>query len=129
MQCELGILAASAGLGLVQIVLTATAGSKQRGVDWNVGPRDEAIPLTGVAGRLERAQNNFFETFPIFAALILVAYLGGKLSNLTVYGSAAYFIGRVLYIPLYAMGVKLVRTLVWGVSLIGILMIAVALFK
>ena len=127
MECELGILAASAGLGLVHIVLTASAGNKQRGLDWNVGPRDEARPLTGVAARLERAQINFFETFPVFAALILVAYLSGKLSDLTVWGSAAYFIARVLYIPMYAMGIRTVRSLVWGVSLVGMMMVAVAL--
>jgi uncharacterized MAPEG superfamily protein len=40
------------------------------------GPRDEAVPpLTGIAGRLERALRNFVETFPLFASAVLIAYV------------------------------------------------------
>ena len=41
---------------------------------WNIGARDEELPPPRpVVGRLVRAQANFFETFPIFiAAVILV---------------------------------------------------------
>ena len=47
----------------------------QRGLRWNAGPRDEPMPpLTGVAGRLSRALRNFLETFPFFAAAVLIAH-------------------------------------------------------
>jgi uncharacterized MAPEG superfamily protein len=50
-------------LGLVHIVL-AHAASLQRGYVWAASSRDEAVPaLTGVAGRLARALQNFGETF------------------------------------------------------------------
>ena len=32
-------------------------------------------PLTGIAGRLERALRNFVETFPLFASAVLIAYV------------------------------------------------------
>ena len=69
--------ALSVVLGLVQIVLASHAASLQRGYLWTAGSRDEAVPpLTGIAGRLERASlRNFVETFPLFAAAVLIAQL------------------------------------------------------
>ena len=58
---------------------------------------------------------------------VLVAYLGGKLGTLTTWGAAIYLVGRVLYLPLYALGVKWLRTLAWTASLVGIVMVLLAL--
>ena len=78
MTTELTMLALSIVLGLVQITIAAQASTRQRGADWNVGPRDEALPpLAGTAGRLDRAMRNFLETFPLFAAAVLIASLAG----------------------------------------------------
>src|SRR5580700_8151510 len=68
MTIELQMLALSAALGLVQIVLSAHAASFQYGYRWAASARDQAMPpLTGVAARLERALSNFMETFPLEA--------------------------------------------------------------
>ena len=76
MTTELTMLAPSIVLGLIQITIAAQASTRQRGADWNVGPRDEALPpLGGTAGRLDRALRNFLETFPLFAAAVLIAAL------------------------------------------------------
>ena len=85
------------------------------------------LVLTGVAGRLERAFANFRETFPFFAALVVVDYLGGRLGDLTAYGAALYVASRALYIPLYAFGVPYLRSLVWVASMVGILALLSAL--
>ena len=75
MTFELRMLALSVVLGLVQVVLASHAAS-QRGYLCTAGPRDEAVPpLTGIAGRLERALRNFVETFPLFASAVLIAYV------------------------------------------------------
>ena len=37
--------------------------------------------------------------------------------------------GRALYVPIYASGIALVRTLVWTASIVGIVMIIVAFFR
>jgi len=39
-----------------------------------------------------------------------------------------YFWARVAYVPLYAAGVPYLRTLVWTISLIGLVMVLAALF-
>ena len=87
MTVELKLLAFGTALGLVQIVLAAHAASRQRGYLWTAGSRDEAVPpLTGLAGRLERALRNFLETFPLFAAAILIAHAADKHGWLTQWG-------------------------------------------
>src|SRR5689334_3612796 len=103
MTTELRMLAWSVVLGLVQIVLSSHTASLQRGYRWTAGARDEVLPqLTGLAGRLERALRNFLETFPLFAAAVLVAHAADRHSAMTVLGSELYVWARVLYVPLYA---------------------------
>jgi uncharacterized MAPEG superfamily protein len=128
MTIELDMLALSVVLGFVHIALQGLTATSQYGVAWNAGPRDEAMPpLNSMAGRMRRALANFFETFPLFAAAVLIAHVAGKDSQATMWGAQLYFWGRVVYVPLYAFGVPFVRTLVWIVATIGIVMILVAL--
>jgi uncharacterized MAPEG superfamily protein len=128
MTLELKMLALSIVLGLVQIVLAAHAASLQRGYAWAASSRDEPAPmLTGVAGRLARALQNFFETFPLFAAAVLIAHVAGKHSWMTEWGVQLYFWGRVTYLALYAAGVFLLRSLIWNVPVLGIIFVLLAL--
>ena len=52
----------------------------------------------------------------------------GAAGALTVWGTALYFWARVVYVPLYAFGVPYVRSLVWLVSLVGLIMVIASLF-
>ena len=128
MTLELKFLALSIVLGLVQIVLASHAASLQRGYVWTAGSRDEAVPaLTGVAGRLERALRNFGETFPLFAAAVLIAHVANTHGWMTEWGVQLYFGARVVYLVLYAAGVFLLRSLVWNVATLGIAMLLLSL--
>ena len=128
MTTELTMLALSIVLGLVQIMIAANASTRQRGADWNVGSRDEVLPpLGGTAGRLDRAMRNFLETFPLFAAAVLIAALAGRHNWMTQWGAVLYFAARVAYVPLYAYGVRIVRSVAWGVATLGIILILVGL--
>ena len=101
MTIELKMLALSVALGLIQIVTASHAASMQRGYRWAAGPRDEIPPpLTGIAGRLDRAVRNFLETFPFFAAAVLVAQIVGRHDWMTVWGVQLYFWARALYVAL-----------------------------
>lgn len=126
---ELQLLAAAVVVGLVQLLWAVAAANRQRAdLSWGLGPRDEPRPLAGVAARLERAFLNFMETFPLFAAAVIVAYLAGKLGPLTLWGAGLYVAARAVYVPLYASGVPAARSLVWGVGLAGVLMVLAAIF-
>ena len=128
MTLELKMLALSIGLGLVQIVLASHASSLQRGYVWTASSRDEPAPaLTGIAGRLARALHNFVETFPLFAAAVLIAYVAEADTWMTEWGVQLYFLGRVTYLALYATGVFLLRSLVWNIATLGIVLVLLSL--
>ena len=128
MTTELTLLALTVVLGIVQAFLGSETGLGQRHRRWAAGSRDQAMPpLTGVAARLQRAQRNFLETFPLFAAAVITAHLAGRNGELTFWGAQLYFWGRVIYVPLYAAGVYMVRSVVWGVTILGISLILLAL--
>jgi uncharacterized MAPEG superfamily protein len=128
MTVELKYLAWSIALGIVYVLLAATLGTAQRGLDWNVGNRDGATkPLTGAAARAHRASRNFLETFPFFAAAVLAVVLVKANSPHTALGAMLYFWARLVYLPVYVIGIPYLRTLVWAVSLWGLLQLLWAL--
>jgi uncharacterized MAPEG superfamily protein len=118
-------------IGLIQLIWATVAGSGgARDLRWLMGPRDEPRPVAGVyANRVSRALQNFLDTFPIFAAALVGAILAGKTGNFTFWGSGLYVVGRVLYAPLYALGIPVLRTLAWTVAMVGIVLIVVAYFQ
>jgi uncharacterized MAPEG superfamily protein len=115
-------------LAFIQILAFDVARTGQYGLKWNMGARDEVMPpLSPVAERLKRAQDNLYETLPLFIAAVLIAVIAGKENHVTQLGAHIYLFGRILYVPLYAYGVKTIRSLVWIVSTIGLAMIIVNL--
>jgi uncharacterized MAPEG superfamily protein len=126
---EIRMLVWSVVLGLVQILLATMAAAGQRGAAWAASSRDEPLPtLTGVAGRLDRARANFLETFAFFAALVLAVVALGRHDATSALGAQLYFWARLVYVPVYAAGIPYLRTLVWAVSIAGLVMLLVALF-
>ncbi|HEX3943381.1 MAG TPA: MAPEG family protein [Rhizomicrobium sp.] len=115
-------------LGFVHMLAAAQAITSERGLWWNIGPRDNAPPLrSALAGRLNRAYANFRETFLFFAASVLALGVLGRHNGQTVWGSELYLAGRVLYLPLYAAGVPVARTVAWAIATIGIGMLIAGL--
>lgn len=130
MNTELTVLVCSVVLGFVHIAASSHAKSLQHGYRWTASARDKPVPpLSGVAGRLERALNNYLETFPFFAALVLASQLIGVHNWLTEWGCFLYLGARLAYLPLYAFGIPLVRSLVWNVASAGILLLVIALLR
>lgn len=120
---ELVLLGWSVVLLLVHVALQGQLGTLDRGAGWNAGPRDGAPkPLGPYAGRAERASANFRETYPAFVALALGLAVTGRTGELGEWGAILWFAARIAYIPLYLLGVPVVRSLVWGLSLAGLLM-------
>lgn len=129
MTTELCMLMWSVVLGLVQVALAATCSVGQRGLGWAASARDEVKPpLGGIGGRLDRARANFLETFPLFAAVVLAAHLLQRHDGMTVLGAQLYFWARLVYVPVYAAGIPYLRTLIWAVSIVGIVLVLAALF-
>jgi uncharacterized MAPEG superfamily protein len=129
MTTELLMLALSVVLGFVHIVVSTIATTHQYGSKWNLSARDAPMPpLEVIPGRLQRALHNFLETFPLFAVAVLIADATNRHGWMAIWGSQLYFYARVLYLPIYAAGIPVVRTLVWTVATLGIAMVLLALF-
>ena len=124
MNAELSVLAWGCLLGIVHIFIAVRFKTRQYGSRWNMGARDEALdPPVPIVGRLARAQANFFETFPIMAAALLIVSVADLESRWTEIGAWTWLAARAVYLPLYAVGVPVVRTVVFLVSIVGIAMV------
>ena len=124
MPVELKILALGAVLLFVHIFTATRFKTAQYGRKWNVSSRDEALPEPSpVTGRTMRAQANFQETFPIAIGALLGVVLANKTSGMTTLGGWIWLGARVVYLPLYAAGIRGVRTIVWAVSVMGLGMV------
>ncbi|HEX3422189.1 MAG TPA: MAPEG family protein [Sphingomicrobium sp.] len=124
MPIEIKIAALGAVLLVVHIIIATQLKTNQYGAKWNIGARDEGVaPPTPITGRMVRAQANFEETFPIAIVALLGVVIAGKTSASTALGGWIWLAARVAYIPLYAAGVPIVRTLTWAVSIVGLAMV------
>ena len=122
MPAELTVLALAGILLLVHIFTAAHFKTKQYGVEWNTGARDEDLPPLGfLPARLERAQDNFLETLPLAIIALFGVVLADKTNAQTAIAAWVWLGARVLYLPLYWAGIPLVRTLVWGVGLLALI--------
>ena len=124
MAVELRILALGALLLLVHIFTATRFKTAQYGRKWNLGARDEALPPpTSITGRTMRAQANFEETFPIAIVALIGVVLANRTSALTALGGWIWLGARVVYLPLYAAGVPVIRTIAFVISMVGLGMV------
>jgi uncharacterized MAPEG superfamily protein len=95
----------------------------QYGVMFANGARDEEPAKPNVlTARAERALRNFLETYAVFIALAVATELSGRSDGLTQWGAMIWFWLRIAYLPLYLAGVPYLRSLVWFVSAIGLML-------
>ncbi|NJO35132.1 MAG: hypothetical protein HC869_20515, partial [Rhodospirillales bacterium] len=90
MNFEIYTLMGAVLLGLVHLSAASFSFKAQVGNKYTVGARDEGLQPTGVTARLYRANANFLETFPYFAACVLVVHIAGAGGVLSQTGSALY---------------------------------------
>jgi uncharacterized MAPEG superfamily protein len=124
MPIELKILALGAVLLFIHIFAATRFKTAQYGRTWNIGARDEPLPPPDpVTGRLIRAQANFEETFPIAIAALLGVVIAGKTSEWTALGGWIWLGARAVYLPLYWAGIPVIRTVVWTIALVGLVIV------
>lgn len=125
---ELQYLTYGVILLIAHVIIQATFSDLSKGLGWALGPQDETRDQNAVAGRIERALANYLETFPAFAALALVLAVTELGTATSALGAAIWFWARIAYIPAYASGIPLVRSVAWFISLGGLAMMITALF-
>lgn len=127
MNVELTMLAYSAALLLVLVLIQAGAGIRSVGLMPLANSRDGLPPPQGFHARALRCVDNHREGLTIFAPLVLVAALTHVSNGTTVLGAQMFFYSRVAHAVLYLAGVPMVRPLAWAVGLAGTLMVLAAL--
>ena len=92
------------------------------------GNRGSLPEVTGWAGRAQRAHRNLLESLVVFAIVVLVAFVAGRANETTALGADLFLWGRVAYAIVYILGIPWLRTLVWAVSVAGIVLVFSQLF-
>ncbi len=124
MPVELSYLAASALLVLAIVLIQVGIGLTQASFGDLLGARDN-LEITNVFfGRAKRCMQNMIEAIVVFAPLILVAFAANRFNDMTALGAAIFFFSRLAYIPLYVLGVPVLRTLAFFGGLAGTIIVA-----
>jgi uncharacterized MAPEG superfamily protein len=92
-----------------------------------LGTRDDLRPLTVLGQRALRALANMQEAMPVFLALALMNMIVAPMAALAVTGAWIFLAARVAYVVVYVAGVPVVRTLLWVVSWVGLVMMLMPL--
>src|SRR3954470_18815460 len=123
MKPELMLLVWAVLLTFVQMLIAVSGATLQVGLPTLAGNREGLAPFTGWAGRAVRAHRNMLENLVLFAALVLVAVAAGKTNATTLLGAQLFFWARVAYAAVYLAGIPWLRTGVWFLSVIGLVLI------
>lgn len=118
-------------LGLVQVLLQAAEYRRVHGVAYANSAQD-APPATKdsiLLGRLTRALRNLHETLPFFLGLVVLLALIGVSTPATQWAAIVFAAARIVYLPLYMLGVPYLRGLVWTVSYAALISLALAAFR
>jgi uncharacterized MAPEG superfamily protein len=119
---ELTVLGWSILVFLAHMIAQGAMAIRDTGLAFNAGPRDALKPLGHLAGRAQRAFGNFKETWPVFIALALGLAVTGRSGGVAAIGAWVWLCARIVYLPLYLAGVPWLRTLAFGVSIVGLAM-------
>jgi uncharacterized MAPEG superfamily protein len=110
-------------LTFVQMLVAVGAANTQLSLATLAGNREGMPELTGWAGRAQRAHRNMLENLPLFIALVLIAQAAGKTNAMTLLGAELFFWARLVHWLIYLAGIPWLRTLVWAVSVVGLILI------
>ncbi len=123
MSLELTLLVWSVALAFVQMLVAVSGATLQFGLSDLAGNRENLPPATSWAGRAQRAHRNMLENLVLFAVLVLVTEITNKNNAVTGYGAQLFFWARAIYAVIYVIGLPWLRTGVWVISIIGLIVI------
>ena len=95
---------------------------KNKKLSYLFSSRDENSDTSIYEERANRALKNLFETFPIFIGLVLLS-ISKDVDNASL--AFLWLIARVIYVPVYILGVDYLRTSIWAVSLISLILMSI----
>jgi uncharacterized MAPEG superfamily protein len=82
----------------------------------NRNPREQQAKLEGAARRALAAHQNGFESFPAFAAAVIIAHVGGGDPRWASILAVTFVAARAAYPFIYVAGLGTLRSIVWTVG-------------
>jgi uncharacterized MAPEG superfamily protein len=110
-------------LWVAHVLVQAATARAEFGDAYLFTPRDTEPAAKGLAcGRATRALHNYVENLGPFIAMALALIATGRAGGFGAAGATIWILARIVYLPIYLMGVIYVRTALWAISIIGLLM-------
>ena len=120
---ELMCLELSVLLWVAHVLSQAFTARAEFGEAYLFTPRDAQPAAKGLAcGRATRALSNYVENYGPFIAMDLALIATQRAGGIGALGATIWIFARIVYLPIYMTGVIYVRTAVWAISIIGLLM-------
>ncbi len=129
MTAELTMLFWAVVLTVGQLLVAVLLAVGQVGLTPLVGNREGLEPPSEMAGRAKRAHSNMLESLILFAILVVIVQLAGLNNSMTALGAQIFVIARLVYAVVYLVGVPWLRTAVWAIAVIGMVMIAIPILS
>ncbi len=83
--------------------------------------RDYAANTSKYIDRANRSLKNLFETLPIFIGLMLLSIINNVDNSLL---AIMWLLARIIYVPVYIVGINYLRTGIWAISLICLIIMS-----
>lgn len=128
MYFELYLLVVAVFIGIAHLSLDSFAYKAQVGNAYTLTGQDDNIARTHLAGRMRRANRNYTENFALFAVAIILVHLTQSQGEFSYWGGGLWVAMRLVYIPAYIWVFPWVRTIIWQISMVGLLLIVWQLF-
>jgi uncharacterized MAPEG superfamily protein len=120
---ELTCLELSVVLWLVHVLVQATVGNVELPSGYLFTSRDKPAATSGLLfGRATRALANYVENFTPFVAVALALMVTQRTGSFGAFGATIWILARTVYIPVYLLGIMYARTLLWAISIVGLVM-------
>lgn len=126
---ELWMLFAAFGITAVSIFVQGMHLGATAGNAYVLSDRSDPAPFEGpMGGRLARNVRNQIEGMALFVPLVLIASLAGISNGWTQWAALIFVCARLAYVPLYAFGVKGLRSMAWTAGFFSLLAFAWGLY-
>lgn len=113
---ETTILAAYGLLVLLTILLQVLGSLQTLSMGYLMSARDEPREVGRMTARINRALTNSITAMALFAPAILLLVVQDKTTPTTLLVAQLFLVARIIYLPVYALGVPAIRTLAWLVG-------------
>lgn len=107
----------------IQLPISVARMRVEGGLRWSLGNRESDFDVPQWIQRACRAQRNHWDAVIPFAALALTAHVSETANEMTALVATVFFGLRVLYCVVYIAGITTVRTLVWTLGQLCLVMI------